>query len=363
MNYRTSIGLDVHARSIRAAAFIPETGEIIERGFGYDAEAIAEWAAALPQPVGAVYESGPTGFDLCRSLGALGVECRVGAVSKMLRPSGDKVKTDRRDATFLARMLAVGNVVEVIPPTPEMEAYRDLARARADARGDLMRCRHRLSKMLLRKGIAYEAGKSAWTKAHREWLSSICFGDPVEKAVFDEYLDSVVAAERKRDRLDALIGSCAEEEAMSPSVAALSSLRGVGTVSAFSLKAEIGDFSRFPDARSFMSYLGLVPSERSSGEATSRGRITRTGNLHARTLLVEAAWHQARAYKPLVSSAGAVDPAVAPEVAACARRANRRLHERAMHLRNRGVSPGKANIAVAREMAGFVWALGRMAQK
>lgn len=363
MNYRTSIGLDVHARSIRAAAFIPETGEIVERGFGYDAEAIAKWAKALPQPARAVYESGPTGFNLCRSLEELGVECCVGAISKMLRPSGDKVKTDKRDATFLARMLAVGNVVEVALPTPQMEAYRDLARARTDARCDLMRCRHRLSKMLLRKGIVYETGKKAWTKTHRKWLSSISFDNPVERAVFDEYLDSVVAAEQKRDRLDALIGSCVTEKPMSLSVAALSLLRGIGTVSAFSLKAEIGDFSRFPDARSFMSYLGLTPSESSSGEGTSRGKITRTGNLHARTLLVEAAWHQARTYKPLTSSANATIPAVPPKMAACAHRANSRLHKRAMHFRDRNVSPSKANIAVAREMAGFIWALGCMAQE
>lgn len=172
MIYRTSIGLDVHARSIAAAAFVPETGEVEQRPFGYDAAAVAEWAAGLPQPARAVYESGPTGFDLKRSLDALGLPCAVGAVSKMLRPSGDRVKTDKRDAVFLARMLAVGNIVEVWCPTPGQEAARDLARARADAREDLMRARHLLSKMLLRKGLVYP-GRSAWTKAHREWLRSV----------------------------------------------------------------------------------------------------------------------------------------------------------------------------------------------
>ena len=363
MNHRTSIGLDVHARSIIAAAFIPETGEIIEKGFGYDAASIAEWAHGLPQPTRAVYESGPTGFDLCRALGELGIDCCVGAVSKMLRPSGDKVKTDKRDAVFLARMLAVGNIVEVALPAPEMEAYRDLARARADAREDLMQARHQLSKMLLRKGIAYDEGKSAWTRAHRKWLSGIELENPVEKAVFDEYLDSVIAAEQKRGRFDVLIADSAQDESMAPSVAALSLLRGIGLVSAFSLKAEVGDFSRFSDARSFMSYMGLVPSESSSGESVSRGKITRTGNLHARMLLVEAAWHQGRAYKPLTSEASAGNPNVSAEIASCARNANRRLHDRAVHLRARGVAANKANIAVAREMAGFVWALGCMAQK
>ena len=145
MAYRTSIGLDVHARSIEAAAFVPETGEIVQKSFPYDPWAVAEWAKAQPQPAGCVYESGPTGFDLQRRLSEAGVECCVGAVSKMLRPSGDRVKTDRRDAAFLARMLAVGNVVEVAVPSPAVEAARDLARAREDCRHDLTRARHLLS--------------------------------------------------------------------------------------------------------------------------------------------------------------------------------------------------------------------------
>ena len=185
MLYRTSIGLDVHARSIAATAFIPETGEIVQKAFPYDAGKVAEWAKGMPQPARCVYESGPTGFDLKRKLDKAGVPCVVGAVSKMLRPSGDRVKTDRRDATFLARMLAVGNIAGVAMPTEAMEAARDLARAREDCRHDLMRARHLLSKFLLRKGIVYP-GKTAWTKAHREWLGRPGFADPCERLVFGD---------------------------------------------------------------------------------------------------------------------------------------------------------------------------------
>ena len=356
MIHRTSIGLDVHARSIAAAAFVPETGEAGERSFGYDAAAVAQRAAGLPQPARAVYESGPTGFDLKRKLDALGLPCLVGAVSKMLRPSGDRVKTDKRDAVFLARMLAVGNVVEVFCPAPAQEAARDLARARADAREDLMSARHRLSKMLLRKGLVY-AGKTAWTQAHRDWLRTDGLPEPVERLVMSEYLQQVVACEERRDRLDAAIGELAASEDWRPVVSRLSAVRGISTVTSFSVAAEIGDFSRFPCARAFMSYLGLVPSEDSSGASVARGPITRTGNGHVRTLPVEAAWHHARRRSPLSPAELAARRGVGPEAARIAAEANRRLSSKAERLRRRNVPPAKANVAVARELAGFVWAL------
>ena len=356
MIYRTSIGLDVHARSISAAAFVPETGEVEERSFGYDAEAVARWAAGLPQPARAVYESGPTGFDLKRSLDGLGLPTCVGAVSKMLKPSGDRVKTDRRDAVFLSRMLAVGNVVECFCPTPEQEAARDLARARADAREDLMRARNLLSKMLLRKGIVYQ-GKSAWTKAHRDWLRAVELPLAAERLVLSEYLQQVVACEQRRDRLDAAIAGLAATDGWAPVVARLSAVRGIATVTAFSIAAEIGDFSRFPTAPAFMSYLGLVPSEDSSGGKVERGKITRTGNMHVRTLLVEAAWHHARKWSPLLPTEVAARSGIGPEAARIAAEANRRLHAKSERLRSRKVARSKANVAVARELAGFVWAL------
>ncbi len=242
-----------------------------------------------------------------------------------------------------------------------MEAARDLARAREDCRHDLMRQRHLLSKFLLRKGVVYESGKSAWTKAHRAWLASLDFGDPCERLVFDEYLEGVKALELRRDRLDAAIAERAVGADLAATVSALKCLRGISTVSAFSMASEVGDFSRFPNARSFMSYIGLVPSESSSGEAVSRGKITRTGNGHVRTLLVESAWHHARSYTPM-SPAAIADAAGAPAaVAEAAARANRRLHERSRHLRGRGKPANVVNAAVARELAGFVWALAVMA--
>ena len=361
MAYRTSIGLDVHARSIEAAAFVPETGEIVQKSFPYDPWAVAEWAKAQPQPAGCVYESGPTGFDLQRRLSEAGVECCVGAVSKMLRPSGDRVKTDRRDAAFLARMLAVGNVVEVAVPSPAVEAARDLARAREDCRHDLTRARHLLSKFLLRKGVVY--GRTAWTKAHRAWLASLSFDDPCERLVLDEYLEGVRSLELRRARLDAAIAERASRPDLAPAVSALRCLRGISTVTAFTLVVEVGDFSRFPDARSFMSYVGLVPSESSSGETVSRGGITRTGNGHARTLLVESAWHHARRYTPMSPTAIAEAAGVPAAVAEAAARANRRLHGRCAHLRSRGKPANVVNAAVARELAGFVWALAVLAAR
>lgn len=361
MAYRTSIGLDVHARSVAAAAFIPETGEVVQKSFPYDPWAVAEWAKSMPQPAKCAYESGPTGFDLQRRLAEAGVECCVGAVSKMLRPSGDRVKTDKRDAVFLARMLAVGNIVEVAVPAEATEAARDLARAREDCRHDLVRARHLLSKFLLRKGIAYDSGKSAWTKAHRAWLASLEFADPCERLVFDEYLEGVGALERRRARLDAAIARRAAGPDLAPVVSALRCLRGISTVTAFSIAVEIGDFSRFPDARSFMSYVGLVPSESSSGETVSRGRMTRTGNGHVRTLLVESAWHHARPLGPMSPTAASDAAGVPAAVAEAAARANRRLHDRCGRLRSRGKPANVVNAAVARELAGFVWALANMA--
>lgn len=360
MVYRTNIGLDVHARSIYAAAFIPETGEVAEKSFAYDVMALASWIHALPEPARCVYESGPTGFDLQRKLADLGIECCVGAVSKMLRPTGDRIKTDRRDAVFLARMLAVGNVVEVSVPSESMEAARDLARAREDCRHDLMRARHHVSKFLLRKGLVYGEGRSAWTKAHREWLSRLEFADHCEEVVFREYLDAARTLESRRDRLDHAILERSQAPDIFPVVSALRCLRGISNVTAFSIAAEIGDFSRFSTARSFMSYLGLVPSESSSGESVARGSITRTGNAHVRTLLVESAWHHARALRPLSPTFIADAEGVSSEVERMAFGANVRLHERYAHLRASGKPAAVANVAIARELAGFVWSLATL---
>jgi transposase len=357
MFYSTNIGLDVHARSISAAAFVPETGEIIERVFDYDPDRVAQWARSLPGPVQCVYESGPTGFDLLRKLESQNVRCVIGAVTKMLRPSGDKVKNDRRDAIFLARMLAVGNIVEVYVPDPDEEAARDLARAREDVRHDLTRAKQLLSKFLLRKGIVYDKGKKAWTKTHRKWLEGLKLPTLVERLVLEEYLMSVVELERKRERLDSKIVAMSAQPRWEGVVRRLSCLRGVSIVSAFAIATEIGDFSRFGKAKSFISYLGLHPSLNESGESSKSGPITKAGNTHVRKLLIEAAWHHRRLYRPSAPTLQSGYFAVPGPVKALAKKANSRLHDRALYLKGRRLNPCKANTAVARELAGFVWAL------
>lgn len=361
MIYSTSIGLDVHARSICASALVHETGEVVRSSFGYDAKAVAEWAAGLPQPCHAVYESGPTGFDLKRSLDSLGVPTVVGAVTKMLRPSGDRVKTDRRDADFLARMLAVGNVVECWCPTPAQEADRDLSRLREQVREDLMRARHQLSKFLLRKGLVYQ-GRTTWSRAHSEWLDGVELAEAEERFVYGELRAAVAALEGRRRRIDAEISRRASSPELSPVVSSLSGIRGVSTLTAFSVAVECGDLSRFRSARAFMSFVGLVPSESSSGETTSRGGVTKAGNAHVRRLLVEAAWHHERPLAPGPRARSRASSAPTPSLEGACDRCNRRLHARFLDLRARRKHGCVIAAAVARELAGFVWAIGSEAQ-
>jgi len=358
MLYCTSIGLDVHARSVKAAALIHDTGEVIEASFAYDPDAIIKWVKKLPGPAKCIYESGPTGFDLLRKLRASKIHCVIGATSKMFRPSGDKIRNDPRSAVFLARMLAVGNIVEIYVPSEEDEAARDLARAREDARQELVNAKQRLSKFLLRKGILYDEGKSAWTKTHRKWLNQIKLLTDVEQLVLSEYLMTVEEAERKRDRLDAKIAELARSERWKGLVQIFCLLRGISVMTAFTIASEIGDFSRFKNAGSFYSFLGLVPSLTESGESSSRGSITKTGNTHVRKLLIEAAWHHKRRFRP---AAQKFPEDIAPEIVQAAKKANLRLHDRSKHFSTRKLLPNKANTAIAREMAGFIWALADMA--
>jgi len=357
MMYSTSIGLDVHAHSIKAAALVHETGVLIEKSFGYDALTLCEWIKSLEQPVRCIYESGPTGFDLLRKLQAQDIVCSVGAVSKMLRPAGDKIKNDKRDAVFLARMLAMGNTIDVYVPTPEEEAARDLCRAREDLRQDLTRAKHHLLKFLLRKGIIYEQG-CAWTKTHKRWLEHLKFSYPDEQMVFEEYLIAIGDLERKRERLDTVIKQRAQDLPWCESISRFTCLRGISTITAFALCVEIGDFGRFKNASAFASYLGLVPSLNESGGSSSRGRITRTGNTHVRKLLIEAAWHHRRQYRAITLSEQitCLPPAIAGKVTD----ANRRLHRRAVYLTERKLPACKANVAIARELAGWIWSLACM---
>jgi transposase len=351
---RTSVGLDVHARSVVACALDGDTGEVFERRLTPDYQEILEWLRSLPAPVAMVYEAGPTGFGLARFLTAAGMLCLVAAPSKLQRPAGDRVKTDARDAAHLARLLHLGQIVEVAVPSAEQEAARDLVRAREDCRGDLMSARHRVSKLLLRQGIIYSGGKT-WTGTHEVWLRRQRFEASALQLAYDTALDAMLATVDRRDRLDAAIAQMAAESVFTAVVTRLGCLRGVSTLTAFGLAVEIGDWQRLT-GRSIGAYLGLVPCEYSSGASRSQGSITKTGNGHARRLLIEAAWHHRQPYRPGVDLRRRWD-AASPAARARGQQANRRLHTRWCRFDARNKRPVVANTAIARELAGWCWSL------
>lgn len=355
----TWVGLDVHARSVIGCAIDEGAAEIRTQRIGARTEQIVEWVRAQPGPVMACYEAGPTGFGLARALRAAGVACEVVAPSKIERPPGDKVKTDRRDAERLARLLRIGEVPGVRVPTEAEEAARDLVRAREDCRTDLMRARHRLSKLLLRQGLIWD--HTAWTAAHEVWLRSHHFDRRGVQLAFDEALDAVFTVHARRDRLDAaIIEMAANDPVLAGPVGRLSCLRGVSTLTATGLCVEVADWHRFTGA-SIGSYLGLVPSEFSSGSRRAQGGITKTGNSHARRLLVEAAWHHRRPLRSSRERARRADgqPAVVRDRAEAG---NRRLHQRWTRLDHRNKRPTVAVVAVARELAGWCWSLATLEQ-
>lgn len=365
-DYTTSIGLDVHARSIKGCAFNPYTGEVERRSFPYDPAAVADWVLSFEAPR-AVYESGVTGFHLCRELRALGVDCVIGAVSKMLRPAADRrVKTDRRDAEFLAKQLAVHEVREVHVPDEECEAARDLSRALADARDEVAAAKQLLSKFLLRHGHCYPnrtpdgRPMATWTAAHWAWIEAIEMAEPAAAATMEYYVDRVRDAVEMKKGLEARVRALAEAPRWKPTVDALRCMKGVETVTAVALACEVDGFSRFRSASAFSAWLGVVPSESSSGERRSRGGITKAGNKHLRRLLVEAAWHFANASRRAKPPARGqlVDPAVRRH----ALKGNRRLVDRRKALDDAGKRPVVANMAVARELACWCWAVGRMVE-
>jgi transposase len=351
---RTSVGLDVHARSVAAAAIDGVTGELTQARLTPSHEHIRSWIKDLPGPVAVAYEAGPTGFKLYRALTDAGVRCVVAAPSKLQRPSGDRVKTDARDALHLARLLRLGEVTAVAVPSVAQEAARDLVRAREDCRGDLMRARHRLSKLLLRQGIVYDGGQ-AWTGLHDTWLRRQHFDTVATQLAFQSDYDTVLATTARRARLDAAISELAGDSEFTPVVRRLGCLRGVSTLTAFALAVEIGDWQRFT-GNSIGSFVGLVPSEHSSGASRVQGSITKTGNTHARRLLVEAAWHHRPRY---VAGKTMRDRWELASSAARARgdAGNRRLHERWITFNLRKKRPVIANVAVARELAGWCWSL------
>jgi transposase len=354
---RTSVGLDVHARSVAAAAIDGVTGELFQTRLTPAHDHVRDWVRALPGPVAVTYEAGPTGFGLYRSLTAAGIRCEVAAPSKLQKPAGERVKTDAKDAIHLARLLRLDEIVAVAVPTVEQESARDLVRAREDCRGDLMRARHRLSKLLLRQGIVY-CGGSAWTGRHDAWLRTQHFEQTATQLAFESDYDTVAITLARRDRLDAAIEAMAADSQFTPVVRRLCCLRGISTLTGFALAVEIGDWGRFT-GNTIGSFIGLVPSEHSSGSSRVQGSITKTGNRHLRRLLVEAAWHHRNRYRVgrTIRDRWSQAPAAAVTRADTG---NRRLQRRWARFDAREKKPVVANVAIARELAGWCWSLAVM---
>ena len=359
ITYRSFVGLDVHARTIVACALDDHTGELVRHRLGYDLAEVVSWVSSLPGPQQVVYEAGPTGFGLFRLLMSSSIECVVAAPSKLQRPTGDRVKTDARDALHLARLLRLGEVVAVKVPSVEEETARDLVRSREDTRQDLMGARHRLSKLLLRHGHVYSEG-AAWTGKHDLWLRQHRDGDLAFTTAFDASYEAAIQTVARRDRLDAAIGQMATDSPFTPLVNRLGCLRGVGTLTGFALAVEITDWHRFT-GNTIGAFLGLVPSEYSSGQSRVQGGITKTGNSHARRLMVEAAWHHRRDYRPNQTSVMHARWEKASEDARLRGQAgNERLHHQWVRFIARKKRPVVANVAIARELAGWCWSLAVM---
>ncbi len=355
----THVGLDVHKRDIVVALLKAGQEEVVEWKVLNEERGIRRLVRKLievaPGEIRCAYEAGPCGYVLQRQLLGAGIGCQVVAPSLVPVKPGERIKTDRRDALKLAQHLRAGLLTEVHPPNEDDEAVRDLCRCREDAKEDLMRSRHRLSKMLLRRGLVYRAGRN-WTKGHREWFGRLHFERSADQAVFDDYR---LALEQLEERIRGLVERRTEVAQSDPyreRVGWLRCFRGIDTVTAMTIIAELHDFARFRSARQLMAYLGLVPSEHSSGQSTHRGPITKSGNRHVRRILVQAAWHYR--HRPAV---GAIlrrrrrgQPAA---IIGLADRAQQRLNRRYNRLLLARRKPSqKAVVAVARELVGFLWA-------
>ena len=352
----TWVGLDVHARSTHAAAINSLTGELERARFGPGTDAVIGWMAGLPGPVRAAYEAGPTGFALARAGAAAGVSVQVIAPSKTPRAPGDRVKTDRKDAELLARLLLAGQLRPVTVPPDWLEAARHLARAREQVRRDLGRARHRVSKLLLLHGRVYPQSSSTWSQAHRRWLGAQQFDHAATELAFIDLLAAVDGLTARRVALDERLSRLAQDDRMWPTIARLRTFRGIDTLTALMLHLELGgDWQRFSSPRKLAGWLGLTPSLSQSGESKSQGAITKTGSPIARRLLVEASWHYGR--RPAIGVTLANRQQGQPDhVLQIAWRAQHRLHRTHHRLRERGKPGNVATIACARELSGFLWA-------
>jgi transposase len=354
------VGLDVHARESTIAVFDQATGEVITRRVVVRPHELLPCLLEVPRPARMVYEAGPTGYGLARRGRAEGLEIAVCAPGKTERQPQDRVKTDKRDAIRLARLLAAGELTLVTVPSIEREQLRDLVRCREDIRADLMRARHRIGKFLLRREIYYEEPAVTWSRKHRQWLAQIQFADHASQATLADYLHAHDVLIARRDQVEAELARVALTAPCAATVARLRCLRGVDTLTALGLCAEIGEWERFDHPDQLAAYLGIVPSEHTTGQQRRLGSITKAGSTHARRLLVEASWHYRRG--PSVGlTLERRQRGQAPEIINISWKAQRRLNARWRQLRDARHKPGGiVAVAVARELAAYCWEIATL---
>jgi transposase len=356
----TFVGMDVHKEKIQVAVYPPGTMEPTESVVLNKPRDVRRLAQRVlkeaPGYVHACYEAGPCGFVVQRMFQEEGVLCDVIAPSLVPRKPGERIKTDRRDARKLGRLLRAGELTAVMAPTKGEEAVRDLCRGREDVMEDLTRARHRMAKLLLRLGIEWNGGKKAWGKMHRRWLEGLRFDFPAQQFVFDDYLLAITRLEERIKTFDAEIERVAGTEPYREVVGHLRTFRGIETWTAMVLVSELFQFGRFAQPRQLMAYLGIVPSEASSGNRRRQGSITKTGNGHVRRILVEVAHHYRNG--PRASRKMNARRHGQPKwVLAIAERAEERLHRRFWALLSRRKPPCKIVVAIARELVGFLWSI------
>jgi transposase len=360
----TYVGLDVHKETI-AVALAGASGRGEVRAYGTIAntptalKALASKLAKSGATLRFCYEAGPCGYGIQRQLSAAGHECVVVAPSLIPRRPGERIKTDRRDAANLARLHRAGELTLVWVPDQAHEAIRDLVRARQAAVRALRQARQQLSGFLLRHGHHYN--RPAWTQMHRRWLAGLRFEQPAHHLVLEDCIATIEAATARRDRLEASIEAALPDWTLAPVVRALQALRGMALIAAATLVAELGDITRFDNPRQLMAYLGLVPSEQSSGATRRQGAITKAGNGAARRMLIEAAWSYrfpARISRDLLLR----QEGLAKPIRDTAWKAQERLCRRYRKLARAGKPPTVVTAAIARELAGFVWAIARQVQ-
>jgi len=357
------IGIDDHADKWTIAQYRNVEGkparefELVPNDAGY--KKLIRFAKSLEGEVRIVYEAGPCGYELYRRLSKAGLQCQVAAPSLTPRKPGERVKTNRRDAAKLGRYLRSNDLTFIAVPDETRESLRDLIRARGGVQKDLVSIRNRITKLLLRYGQRYRDGE-AWTVRFWTWLRAVKLTGEYSQLVLDEMIVTLEQRQAQRARYDGMIEAAAKRPEYESFVRAFTVLRGINTLSAMTILAELGDLRRFASAPQLMAAVGLVPSEYSTGDKTSRYAITKTGNAHMRHIVVEAAWHYQRrpSEGPRIKARRKNQPQALVDIAKkCDLRLNRKFHR----MTSRGKRSTVAAVAVARELVGFIWAIGQIA--